>query len=222
MSMTTGTSEDDLHWKNMYSASSGDLDLKRLEQAYKGWSETYDEDNEQMLYKGPHLAAQKLSKLMPDKSKKILDVACGTGLVGKELHSQGYVNIDGVDLVQDMLTHAEQTGVYSRLEACDVIGQGLSCQDGTYEAIVCVGSFNQGCVTQAVFPELLRVAKKGCIILIVMREAFVYTCPAFKNSQLDTDILMRAQNGIWKYILRETVPKYIGELNGLLYAMVVQ
>ncbi|XP_030846740.1 methyltransferase-like protein 27 [Strongylocentrotus purpuratus] len=220
MSMATG--EDDLHWKNLYSATSGDLDLKRLEEAYKGWSETYDEDQVKMKFNGPHQAAQKLSSLMADKSKKILDVACGTGGVGKELHSQGYVNIDGVDLVQDMLTHAEQTGVYSRLEACDVIGQGISCPDGTYDAIVCVGAFNQGNITQAVFPELLRVAKKGCIILIVMREAFVYTCPDFKNGQLDTDILMRAQNGIWKYTLRETVPKFIGDLSGLLYAMEVQ
>ena len=31
---------------------------------------------------------------------RILDVGCGTGLVGEELYKRGYKNIDGVDLLR--------------------------------------------------------------------------------------------------------------------------
>ena len=55
-----------------------------------------------------------------------------------------------------------------------------------------------------------------------MREAYVYTCPDFQNGQLDTAISMFAQNGTWKYVLRERIQEYVGDFTGLIYVMEVQ
>ena len=46
---------------------------------------------------------------------KVLDFACGTGLVGKHLTENGFTNISGVDLSQKMLDEAQTKGVYSDL-----------------------------------------------------------------------------------------------------------
>ena len=50
-----------------------------------------------------------------DKDAQILDMGCGTGLVGVELHKLGYRNIDGLDLSQKCLGVAEGKGVYTNL-----------------------------------------------------------------------------------------------------------
>ena len=45
-----------------------------------------------------------------------MDFGCGTGLVGKYLHEDGFYNIVGLDASCGMLQEADQKGVYSQLE----------------------------------------------------------------------------------------------------------
>lgn len=47
-----------------------------------------------------------------DKSIRILDVACGTGIVAEELRNHGYSNIDGLDPVAGYLKVAEYKRLY--------------------------------------------------------------------------------------------------------------
>ena len=47
-----------------------------------------------------------------DRSVRILDVACGTGIVAEEIRSKGYCNVDGLDPVQGYLTVAQSKGLY--------------------------------------------------------------------------------------------------------------
>ncbi len=57
-----------------------------------------------MKVKGQKRLAERLALLVPDvhaRAKlKVLDVACGTGLVGLHLHALGFRNIDGVGKCQ--------------------------------------------------------------------------------------------------------------------------
>ena len=50
----------------------------------------------------------------------VLDLACGTGLVGEALATRGFARLTGVDLSADMLGQARAKGCYDRLVAGDV------------------------------------------------------------------------------------------------------
>lgn len=47
---------------------------------------------------------------------KVLDLACGTGLIGKYLAGHGFKNIYGLDLSPGMLNEAANKGVYKELD----------------------------------------------------------------------------------------------------------
>ena len=68
---------------------------------------------------GVTLAKVFLTKGLP-KSVRILDLACGTGIVAEELKSQGYHDIDGLDPVEGYLTTAQASHLYkvSQLFRC--------------------------------------------------------------------------------------------------------
>ena len=70
-------------------------------------------------YPDPQKVADKVEKYCTgkDKSKiKILDFACGSGLVGKKLKAKGFTNIVGIDCSPKMLAEARLSGVYSELQ----------------------------------------------------------------------------------------------------------
>lgn len=69
-----------------------------------------------MEYTGPLVAAkqldEKLKELNLNNDVRILDLGCGTGLVGEQLYNMGYKNIDGIDFSDELLKVAESKKVY--------------------------------------------------------------------------------------------------------------
>lgn len=56
-----------------------------------------------------------------DKSTcRILDVGCGTGLVGQELAARGFKQITGIDFSEQMLEAAAVKQVYANLQNFDI------------------------------------------------------------------------------------------------------
>lgn len=81
--------------------------------AYREWANTYNKDLiDKMGYVAPVLATDALQRYAEDRHKPILDVGCGTGIVGDILHRHGYRLIDGLDYSKDMLSKASEKGVY--------------------------------------------------------------------------------------------------------------
>ena len=74
------------------------------------------QDVHDLAYIGPGVAAdqlqQKLEEFRFKKDISIVDLGCGSGLVGEQLHKRGYRNIDGVDLSVEFLKEARRKGVY--------------------------------------------------------------------------------------------------------------
>jgi len=62
-----------------------------------------------MVYKCTKKYQQDITKV------SVLDLACGTGLIGKYLGKQGFKNIVGLDISPNMLEEASQKGYYSEL-----------------------------------------------------------------------------------------------------------
>lgn len=71
-------------------------------------------------YPDPQKCADYVDKLAKHfgmtKNAKILDFACGTGLVGQCLKQHGFSNIIGLDVSQNMLDIAKQKKAYVALE----------------------------------------------------------------------------------------------------------
>ena len=134
---------------------------KDIQNLYRDWSNTYDQHLQDGLgYLAPAVLAAMLAPYIADQKSKILDVGCGTGLVGIQLEELGYVNVDGLDFSQDMLEAARKKRVYQNLIAAD-LNAFLKLSDESYDAMICCGTFTIGHVGPDALNELLRILKSG-------------------------------------------------------------
>ena len=139
-----------------------------VEGHYNTWATAYDDDllNE-YGYIAPRIAADAFEPLVQDKTQPVIDLACGTGLVGRELNRRGYTCIDGLDLSKGMLTKAEGLGIYRELMQEDLTRR-TSIQDGVYPSLICVGSFASGHLGPEHLREIIRVVRPSAPIVIYM------------------------------------------------------
>ena len=110
------------------------------EQTYDRWATTYESDLvSDMEYVAHKHAAKLFREYVREFDVRILDVACGTGLVGAELNNFGYKLIDGTDFSAEMLRVAGERGVYQKVFKHDFT-QPLDLTE-KYDALICVGLF---------------------------------------------------------------------------------
>lgn len=134
-----------------------------VKELYEAWANNYDSHLQATAYQAPKAAVDALLKHLPSGSGKnitILDTGCGTGLVGmclKSARPEGWA-IDGVDLTPGMLAVAEKKGIYRFLTAAD-LNQPLTFEDGSYDAVMCVGTLTKGHVGPTCLGEFVRVVK---------------------------------------------------------------
>lgn len=143
--------------KQAYAVKTPD-DVKTL---YRDWADGYEQDVVGDLgYVAPHHAARAFADALPETDRRVLDVGCGTGLVGQELRDLGYRHVDGLDISPDMLKVAAEKGVYDRVMEGDLTDR-LPLSDDSYDGIVCVGTFTHGHVGPRGLGELIRVIRPG-------------------------------------------------------------
>ncbi len=101
----------------------------------------------------------------------LLDVGCGTGLVGAALADRGRWVLDGLDISAEMLEMASQkaasdgSGVYRNLHTGDLTAR-LDLPDGGYGGVVSAGTFTHGHVGPDALDELYRVARSGALFAL--------------------------------------------------------
>ena len=112
----------------------------KLKEVYKEWAPDYDFDNDNKLgtVSQPTSVKLLLSKVK-DKEVKIIDIGCGTGLVGEHLKAEGFNNFDGLDISDEMLQIASQRG-YQKLYSGS-LNKKLPINDNAYDCVMCVGVF---------------------------------------------------------------------------------
>jgi SAM-dependent methyltransferase len=147
--------------------------LAETEALYDDWADSYDTDTvEGMDYVAPGIAAARLLDLAPT-ARTVLDAGCGTGLAGAALTQQspdgGSLAIDGLDLSQGMLAKARERGVYRTLRRADLTTT-LAIGDGSYDAVLCVGTFTSGHVGPAALEELTRITRPGGVLVATVHE----------------------------------------------------
>jgi len=140
---------------------------------YADWAVSYDQHLEQGLnYIAPACIAQTLVNVLADRTASILDIGCGTGLVGAYLVGQGYSAIDGLDFSSEMLSQARSKRIYQKLLSGD-LNTVLDIPDQTYDAGISCGTFTHGHVKADALDEIIRVLKPGaCFVCTIHREVW--------------------------------------------------
>lgn len=147
----------------------GTTDPGEVAGRYDAWAGSYDDDLAAWSYRAPDAVAEAVTTRLPDAAS-VLDVGCGTGLVGAALREHGCTaRITGLDISPASLDVARRTGAYERLERAD-LQRPLEVADGATDALVCVGVMTYLPDVEAVWREFARVVRPGGVVVVTQRE----------------------------------------------------
>ncbi len=146
-------------------------DVETGQELYVEWADTYDVTMLDGLgYVSPRLVAEALAEHSDEPAAPVLDVGCGTGLVGQECAERGFTVIDGLDLSMAMMDVAARRGVYRNLVEGDLRGS-LPLADAAYAAAVCAGTFTSGHVDAGCLDEVLRTIRPDGLLVCTVHHA---------------------------------------------------
>jgi len=144
-----------------------------------------------LKYKVPEQVAQQLLALHPDRKFNLLDLGCGTGLLGVYLGPiQGYMI--GVDLSQKMIEQAARHKVYARFHTVNILDALRETPADHYEVITCLDALICVGDLTPVIPNALRILKPG--------GHFIFSCEAAQEGE--PDLALRQPSG--RYAHRDT------------------
>ena len=123
---------------------------------YASWASTYDNEVQKNGYVTPERVANALKDIVTNQSELILDYGCGTGLSGFALQAVGFVNIDGLDVSQEMVTLAKKKSIYKKLTVFDPSTK-IPVQADQYKIITAIGVIGAGAAPLEVFDNLFSL-----------------------------------------------------------------
>ncbi|SMF09731.1 Methyltransferase domain-containing protein [Tistlia consotensis] len=135
---------------------------------YAEWAKSYDRDVMVLGYQLPPVVAGLFARHVPLGAGPILDVGCGTGLIGLALQALGYDRVTGADLSEAMLAVAAGRGCYEATVRAE-LGKRLDFPDGGFFALVASGVFTQGHAPASAFAELARITASGGRVVLTDR-----------------------------------------------------
>ncbi len=151
--------------------------------------------------------------LLP-RTAKILDAACGTGLVGDALHRLGFTDLHGVDLSAGMIAVAKRKKVYASLLQA-ALGEELPYATGLFDAFMVSGAFTPRHAPPESLAELLRVTRPGGLAIFSLRTDD--PAPGF-NEVIDS----LTQDGSWQLLCEgaefQSLPRAEPHVRNRIYA----
>ena len=115
----------------------------------------------------PEIMAGVAAWLLP-RSSRILDAACGTGLVGDGLRRLGFAALHGLDLSNGMLEVARRKGTYEATTLA-ALGAALPFADHEFDAFCVCGAFTPKHAPAESLDELVRVTRPGGYAIFTLR-----------------------------------------------------
>jgi predicted TPR repeat methyltransferase len=99
---------------------------------------------------------------------RVVEMGCGSGLVGQELALRGFSQLTGCDISAGMLELARQKGVYSGgLVKTDIAATPLL--DASVDALLCIAVLTYANNIERVFCEFDRLVRPGGVIVFSHR-----------------------------------------------------
>ena len=160
--MGTSEEEPEFDLNDAYGVETPD-DNREL---YRRWASSFDDGFAASHgYVYDDNVAKGLADRSPDWSQPILDVGCGTGLVGLALSKVGAQTLDGIDLSPEMLEFAKAKRVddqplYRDLFEADLT-QPITLSPGTYGSLVSAGTFTHGHLGPEPITRLVELIAPG-------------------------------------------------------------
>ena len=113
-----------------------------------------------LKYRVPQLIAEKVLALYPERRLNILDLGCGTGLLGAYI---GLIDgfFVGVDLSMPMLEAAQKHKVYSRLHNVNLLDALEATDANEYEVIVAADVFIYVGALETAITNAFKVLRSG-------------------------------------------------------------
>ena len=159
---------------------SGDLD--HLATYYRDWADAYDSDVREEGYVAPNFLVDCLANIagrddvdidLNRKDLDVMDVGCGTGLVGVVLKERGVNRIDGFDLSTKMVDVARDTGAYRELwGGFPLAGSPDRVGERRYDVALACGVFTLGHVPPTELGEMFRLTRPGGVCIVSTRKSY--------------------------------------------------
>lgn len=187
---------------------------------YDDWCDKYDEDLVIVgNYTGHIKCVEAFLKLGLDRKVNILDLAAGTGLLGAEVQTHGYDNIDGLDASLGMLGQARKQQIYQDYIVAMVDGLGsIPINDSTYDVVMSSNGFAPGQIYPTAIPEILRVMRPGGYLLWTMREGYQQKSQRF--ALMDAELNDLINNGVAEMVVGPVVfDNFVLDHPGKFYMM---
>ena len=166
--------------ESMHGAMSLDGDTEKLRAFYDDWADDYDTDVGSHGYGMPDMVVQTLAACAESlgwttqrQEIAVIDAGCGTGLVGAILHREGWTDLRGVDLSEEMAARAAARGVYRSVEGgIDLTSSNADHLRGTADAVTVGGVFTVGHVPPEALEPMASLARSGGVLAVSTRDAY--------------------------------------------------
>ena len=149
----------------------GTTESGAVQSYYDDMAARYDDTLAAWQYRAPEDACDVLAPYLADGAR-VLDVGCGTGLLGRALMQRGAMQVDGVDISTASLRHAEERGCYARLIRHDLQVLPLPVPDDAYDAAAAVGVMSYIADAPALMRDLCRAVRRDGVITFTQRTDF--------------------------------------------------
>jgi len=189
-------------------------------QFYDQWSDNYDTSLVVVGHYTGHIkCVEAFLKLGLDRKVNILDLACGTGLLGLELNKKGYDMVDGLDHSIGMLDKSKERDIYKNYILCDVGDIGsIPVNNESYDVVLSSNGFAPGQILPTAFPEIFRVLRPGGYMIFTMRDGYQHTSQQFSMLELDINDLVNS--GEAELIVGPVIfPHFLLQHSGRFYMM---
>jgi predicted TPR repeat methyltransferase len=125
----------------------------------------------------PLKCAELAKHIVGDKAadSTVLDMGCGTGLVGQYLKERGFINIVGIDASRGMLDKAHAKRSYTELKEL-FLGKTETFPEelrNRFDVITASGILAEGHLDNNVFDEMLLALKTGGVTVFATRTMYL-------------------------------------------------
>ncbi len=150
--------------KGFYGAES----QKQLVDRYDEAADVYDAAMSDDVGWTGHIELAKVVERHVEKRTRICDAGAGTGMLGDLLAKAGYRDMSANDLSPGMLEVARRKRIYSHCQVME-LGKPLGYANSVFGATTACGVFTPNHAPASSLDELLRITRKGGLILYTLR-----------------------------------------------------
>ncbi len=146
----------------------GAEDQKQLVDRYDEAADVYDAAMSDDVGWTGHIELAKVVERHVEIRTRICDAGAGTGMLGELLSKIGYRDMSANDLSPGMLEVARRKRIYSHCQVME-LGKPLGYASSVFGATTACGVFTPNHAPASSLDELLRITRKGGLILYTLR-----------------------------------------------------